>query len=129
ATGAHPYEVEFSGSLGDSDLPELEARAVRLSGGSASIPVGTSKDGGEGVAHGATEEPVSAATLGKSGIASVPVSGLEPGTAYRFRVIAESACKGSEQAPCVTAGAPVGFSTYPEASAVLPDGRAYELVS
>jgi len=67
---------------------------------------------------------------------SVVISGLTPGTAYRFRVVAENVA-GKDSATS-------GFSTYPAAippkacsndgvrvgpSALLPDCRAYELVT
>jgi hypothetical protein len=68
---------------------------------------------------------------------SVPVEGLDPGAAYRFRLIASN-CEDPEAEPgeCLTEGegSPGGegedasFSTYP-ASGGLPDGRAYELVT
>jgi hypothetical protein len=78
---------------------------------------------------GAAEVPASPATLDPSGIATAPLTGLAPDTAYRFRVVAESQCDGPEAAPCVVSGETASFSTYPVASTGLPDSRAYELVS
>jgi hypothetical protein len=66
-----------------------------------------------------------------------PVGGLQPGTAYRFRLVATNHCDPLEpEKACVTSGegkpGEVGddaaFSTYPSAAG-LPDGRAYELVT
>jgi hypothetical protein len=84
---------------------------------------------GGGFALGAVEVPISAVDLGGSGVAAEPVSGLEPDTAYRFRVVAENECNGSGDSPCVGFGVPASFRTYPLTMAGLPDQRAYELVS
>jgi hypothetical protein len=86
---------------------------------------------GEGVLSGSTE-----------GIdISAPVSGLAAGTAYRFRAVAESECQpGGCSAEAVgdfatfgevlQAGVPcVNQATRTGLSAVLPDCRAYELVT
>jgi hypothetical protein len=83
------------------------------------------------------------------GSVSAAISGLSPGTAYRFRAVASN-CKAREtEAKCLTIGEGkadeegTGFATYPtppqqscpnEAlrtgpSAALPDCRAYELVT
>lgn len=78
---------------------------------------------------GAGEVPASPATLGPNGVATAPLTGLAPETGYRFRVVAESNCDGSEAAPCVAIGETAAFSTYPVAPPGLPDSRAYELVS
>jgi hypothetical protein len=79
----------------------------------------------------------------------IPVSsqlgGLTPGTTYRFRVSAVNHCKAAEPAVlCPVQGEEVAFATYPTgsggvpcpnealrtgASALLPDCRAYELVT
>jgi hypothetical protein len=54
-------------------------------------------------------------------------TGLTPGTAYRFRVVARNECEvGAE---CVTESPVHGFRTYPTPLPGLPDGRVYELVS
>jgi fibronectin type III domain protein len=75
---------------------------------------------------------------------SAPVSGLKPGTEYRFRVVAENNCE-TEPNPCVyeAEGTFTTFAPQPPfppcendslrlelgSSALLPDCRAYELVS
>jgi hypothetical protein len=55
------------------------------------------------------------------------ISGLNPDTTYRFRVVATSECKGAGHS-CEASGAATSFTTFP-VGAGLPDGRAYELVS
>lgn len=76
---------------------------------------------------------------------SVRIGGLQAGTAYRFRVRASNACEGASAPKCESDGEGVEFSTYPQlnavlgfcpnqatrvgASALLPDCRAYELVT
>ncbi|MGN6254284.1 MAG: hypothetical protein ACTHO8_04800 [Solirubrobacterales bacterium] len=67
---------------------------------------------------------------------SVPVSGLEPETAYRFRVFAENGAGSDEvEVPFTTySDAPLGGGCANEAlraghSTLLPDCRAYELVT
>ncbi len=74
---------------------------------------------------GASEAPLGGASLG-NGVAalavSVPVSGLAPDTAYRFRAVATNV-EGT------TEGEPESFRTYPTTPSGLPDGRAYELVT
>jgi hypothetical protein len=67
------------------------------------------------------------AVLGAAGepqIAQAHIGGLSPNTAYRFRVVAEN-----ENGEDTSAAPAPGFATYPTASAGLPDGRAYEMVS
>jgi hypothetical protein len=128
-TGSHAYVVSFIGALSNQDLPELSAEGAGLTGGQASVAVSTVHEGGGGFAHGAVEAPISAAALAGSGAAAAPVPGLDPDTAYRFRVIADNECDGSGNSPCVGFGAPASFHTYPLAAAGLPDQRAYELVS
>jgi DNA-binding beta-propeller fold protein YncE len=54
---------------------------------------------------------------------STPLEGLAPGTTFHFRIVAENSA-GDSQGPDRT------FTTQPaSASALLPDSRAYELVS
>jgi hypothetical protein len=53
---------------------------------------------------------------------------LEPGTEYRYRAVASSACSGDPENLCQVAGATEAFGTYPLATGT-PDNRAYELVS
>jgi hypothetical protein len=54
--------------------------------------------------------------------ASTPISGLQPGTTYHFRVLAHNA-QGT------TTGADHTFTTFAPPEPGLPDGRAYELVT
>ena len=78
---------------------------------------------------GAAETPVPRVTLDSTHIATAPLTGLSPETAYRFRAIARNRCNGPEEAPCEASGEAASFATYPIAAPGLPDGRAYELVS
>jgi len=67
---------------------------------------------------------------GEAATAAAPVSGLEPDTAYRFRVLAASRCEPSlPEYLCEGTGEAASFATYPVSLAVPPDSRAYELVS
>ncbi len=97
------------------------------------------------------KEPASPALLGAPAFdfpftsAEVFLSGLQPATAYRYRFVATSHCKEIEpEASCTTEGAERAFTTFPlpeegrgcpnaavrlGASALLPDCRAYEMVS
>lgn len=72
---------------------------------------------------GATEAPTGEAPVGSNQLAAVTIGGLEPGTAYAYRVLATNT-HGEE-----VAGAVEIFRTFPREAAGLPDGRAYELVS
>ncbi len=130
-TGSNPYEIEFTGSFTNQNLPALEVDAPGLSGGPATATVATLHNGGGGFAHGAMEAPVGGGELSSNevGSAAVGVSGLSPGTAYRFRVVASSECAGPHEPRCETVGGTAAFDTYPSYAAGLPDGRAYELVS
>lgn len=62
------------------------------------------------------------------------VAGLQPGTSYRFRLVASNHCNlGEPSEVCTQAGEGIGetdasFATY-LAEVGLPDGRGYELVS
>jgi hypothetical protein len=128
-SGSHPYDITFRGSLIDQNVPVLSADGAGLSGGSATATTSTLHDGGGGFDHGAVETPVPAGTVGAGGVVTAPVSGLTPETAYRFRVIATSGCKGAGEPLCETIGQTVSFYTYQTTGAGLPDGRVYELVS
>jgi WD40-like Beta Propeller Repeat len=62
------------------------------------------------------------------------VSGLQPGTTYYFRLVAENCEEGQAGEECVTQGEGVehlegSFTTYPPSIAGLPDQRGYELVT
>ena len=92
-----------------------------------------------------------AGTAASFGLVSAAVSGLEPGTTYRFRAVASNCEDPEAEAQCLTVGEgnPGGegldasFATYPTSptlkcpnealrvgpSAGLPDCRAYELVT
>jgi DNA-binding beta-propeller fold protein YncE len=74
---------------------------------------------------GAAETPE--ADLGSSGKPQTAhgfAGGLNPDTAYRFRVVAEN-----ENGEATSAEPAPRFSTFAALSAGLPDGRAYEMVS
>lgn len=94
-------------------------------------------------AHGyanAASVPVPDADAGEGGSmtkVAEPVTGLNPGTTYRFRLVASNHCDSGEPAALCTTkgegkpgeeGTDAAFSTY-EAEVGLPDGRAYELVT
>jgi hypothetical protein len=84
---------------------------------------------------GATSVPVPEAGPIEGGAfvaVSEPIGGLQPGTSYRFRLVASNEECGSgattgEGAPCAK-GQDATFATYPD-EAGLPDGRGYELVT
>ena len=109
---------------------------------------------GHGFDHAArAPEPDASLALGSGFVpAFVPLAGLEPGTTYRFRAVAENCDAEEPGRPCITMGEgkpgeegdDARFATYPaqppsppcpnEAfrsgpSAALPDCRAYELVT
>jgi hypothetical protein len=81
----------------------------------------------------ATSVPAEEADAGAGGAFTTvtePLTGLEPETAYRFRLVARSNCNPLEpEEECVVEGAAGQFATYPVPIAGLPDGRAYELVT
>ena len=83
--------------------------------------------------EGARDAPMGGASLGSGKAplaAAVSVSGLSPGTEYRYRAVAESECAPAEEGRvCVVPGAAQGFRTFPAEAPGLPDGRVYELVS
>jgi hypothetical protein len=95
---------------------------------------------GEEYGAGTASLPVPDATTGEAGsfaLVSQPVTGLQPGTPYRFRLVASN-CEAEEAIPgeCLTEGEGIPgeegsdatFATFaPEGG--LPDSRAYELVT
>jgi hypothetical protein len=94
------------------------------------------QENGEGFEGAEVTEERSLAPSGEGIAVSAPVSGLQPGTAYRFRVVAENDLGGDEADAGFATFAPVEASvdcpnqplrTGP--SALLPDCRAYELVT
>jgi hypothetical protein len=82
---------------------------------------------------GAAQSPPGGAFLGEGTEAlgaGASLSGLEPDTAYRYRVVATSHCSVEDPAKvCEATGPAQGFRTYPAEAPGLPDRRAYELVS
>jgi DNA-binding beta-propeller fold protein YncE len=82
---------------------------------------------------GASEAPPGGAVAGEgSEVVAVSASlvALQPGTHYRFRVLAASHC--SELQPeklCEGEGEALSFATFPTEAPGLPDRRAWELVS
>jgi hypothetical protein len=105
--------------------------------------------GMSGAGHGFDRASRSSATTLPAGAASsgvsVSVGGLSAGAVYEVRLVAANHCKDAEpEAVCVTDGEATRFATYPGAavqsgcpnealrvgvSAILPDCRAFELVS
>ncbi len=55
---------------------------------------------------------------------NIPVGGLRPSTVYHYRVVVTAQRGGG-----TAFGADETFTTFPESSAQLPDGRVYEMVS
>jgi hypothetical protein len=95
---------------------------------------------GESYGEGSSSVPVSEASAGSDAFfkpVSASISGLDPKSAYRFRLVATNHCKEAEpEVPCTTTGEgkpgeegeDAAFATYgPEPG--TPDGRAYELVT
>jgi hypothetical protein len=85
----------------------------------------------------AATAPASPAAVGSGGEAGdhservlQRVGGLRPGTAYRFRVVASSEA-GSSEGEAAKGGGEVAhaFTTQPVVAPVLPDNRAYELMT
>ncbi len=128
-----------------SKVPEIEAQSVSGVGESSALLQAEINPNGEDTTYvfqylaeatyeanessnrfaGATEAPAGGASLGGGLVtlpASVPVTGLEPGTAYRFRVLATN-IEGTDE------GEAESFRTYPATPPGLPDGRTYELVT
>lgn len=127
------YEIEFTGRLGNLDVPELGVEDLTLAGGAGSATVHTLHDGGGGFSSGAATSPVNGATAGEVN-ADISVStglvGLAPGTGYRYRIVLTSNCSAVEpEKVCEVAGPSQQFRTPVSEAAVLPDHRAYELVS
>lgn len=90
-------------------------------------------EGGESFV-GATDVPVGGGSLkaagGTQGVA-VAVTGLDPETEYRYRVVASSACAPKKPGKVCegTPGSVQSFDTFPVEVPGLPDDRGYELVS
>ncbi len=82
---------------------------------------------------GAAEAPIGGGVLGAGQVAlsaTVAVSGLQPDTGYRFRVVASSHCSADEpEKVCEDDGPVQFFSTFSVEASGLPDGRVWELVS
>jgi hypothetical protein len=82
---------------------------------------------------GAGEAPLGGGTLGggTSGVSvEAALRGLSADTMYHYRLVATSHCNPSEEAEvCEVPGTAHTFRTFPSEVGVLPDGRAYELVS
>jgi hypothetical protein len=90
------------------------------------------QEGGEGFGK-ALEAPAGGALLGAGQLslsAAVTLTGLVPGTAYRYRVIARSSCSAGEPSKvCEAIGSTQTFFTFAPSAPGLPDVRAWELVS
>jgi len=82
---------------------------------------------------GAIEVPLGGAALGSGQealSAAAALSGLEPDSGYRFRVIATSHCNpNAEEEVCEDIGPGRAFHTFPLEAPGLSDNRAWELVS
>jgi hypothetical protein len=128
--GSSPYQVTFTGSLADRDVPQMTVDSSRLTGG-IGASVSTTHNGGNGFSGpGVREAPAGGAVLEGLGARGVQLTGLTPDTAYRFRVIATSHCSPSEPGKvCQDIGEEKAFRTFPSEDTGLPDRRAYELVS
>ena len=113
-TGAAASDV---GSVGASVGAEIDPEGMPTC---YWLEYGTSASYGKRVPEGEGCIPIVA------GASPVPVSaeiaGLQPDTAYHFRIVAKNAL-GS------LGGEDVAFDTFPPSSAELPDHRVYELVS
>jgi hypothetical protein len=82
---------------------------------------------------GAAEAPMGGSVLGAGETAlsaAATISGLQPDTRYRFRVVATSHCAADEpEKVCEGDGPAQLFSTFPVEAPGLPDDRVWELVS
>ncbi len=82
---------------------------------------------------GAVEVPLGGQVLGSGQgalAAAATLSGLAPESEYRYRVIATSHCAPKEpEKVCESVGAVKSLRTFGPDASVIPDGRAYELVS
>ncbi|HEY2054184.1 MAG TPA: hypothetical protein VGH14_09650, partial [Solirubrobacterales bacterium] len=131
-SGSSPYEVTFTGKNDNTDVPEVSASNLSLSGGAATVVVATVHLGGGGFENGALEAPPGAGILaGNTGSqsAAVTITGLSPDTVYRYRAVASSHCAQDETKVCTGIGATESFRTHLIGTAGLPDGRAWEMVS
>jgi NHL repeat len=72
-----------------------------------------------------SEEPVDYGAGESFTLRSAPLTGLKPATSYRFRIVATD----SRIAPKEIAGPTESFRTYGPGTEMLPDDRAWELVS
>ncbi len=88
-------------------------------------PVGTRFEYGTSEAYGSsTPEATLAHPVRGEVQVNLPVNGLRPSTVYHFRAVVTQPHGGG-----TTTGADATFTTFPESSAQLPDGRVYEMVS
>jgi hypothetical protein len=126
-----PYSVEFTGALGDRNVPQLSVDASALTPPGAAAATSTASDGNDGFDHAhkapdteAGEEAIDLGAGESFKIGTEQISGLKAGTAYRYRVVATD--------PFFPDGFPgrtQAFRTFHPGEGGLPDGRAYELVS
>jgi hypothetical protein len=125
---------------------EVTSTFARLSGDVAPLGADTTyqfqyiteeqfKANGESFA-GAAVAPAAPVDIGPGGEAGdlveavgEQVGGLAPGTAYRFRLVASNAAGVSEGEAAGGGEVAHTFTTEPGVSPVLPEGRAYELVT
>jgi hypothetical protein len=147
----HTFAVAFTAAhaprVSATAASEVTSTFARLSGDVAPLGADTTyqfqylteeqfKADGESFA-GAAVAPATPVDIGSGGEAGdlveavgEQVGGLEPGTAYRFRLVASNAA-GVSEGEASAGGVEVAhvFATEPGVSSVLPEGRAYELVT